>query len=964
MTEPLFGDDNVINNAESKDSQEIGGTVGKSVRDGDVVKVTIGGETYETTVANGTWSITVPADKVGELEAGKVTATVSGEDEYGNPYSANDDADFTVQTDLPEAEITITEPLFGDDNVINNAESKDSQEIGGTVGKSVRDGDVVKVTIGGETYETTVANGTWSITVPADKVGELEAGKVTATVSGEDEYGNPYSANDDADFTVQTDLPEAEITITEPLFGDDNVINNAESKDSQEIGGTVGKSVRDGDVVKVTIGGETYETTVANGTWSITVPADKVGELEAGKVTATVSGEDEYGNPYSANDDADFTVQTDLPEAEITITEPLFGDDNVINNAESKDSQEIGGTVGKSVRDGDVVKVTIGGETYETTVANGTWSITVPADKVGELEAGKVTATVSGEDEYGNPYSANDDADFTVQTDLPEAEITITEPLFGDDNVINNAESKDSQEIGGTVGKSVRDGDVVKVTIGGETYETTVANGTWSITVPADKVGELEAGKVTATVSGEDEYGNPYSANDDADFTVQTDLPEAEITITEPLFGDDNVINNAESKDSQEIGGTVGKSVRDGDVVKVTIGGETYETTVANGTWSITVPADKVGELEAGKVTATVSGEDEYGNPYSANDDADFTVQTDLPEAEITITEPLFGDDNVINNAESKDSQEIGGTVGKSVRDGDVVKVTIGGETYETTVANGTWSITVPADKVGELEAGKVTATVSGEDEYGNPYSANDDADFTVQTDLPEAEITITEPLFGDDNVINNAESKDSQEIGGTVGKSVRDGDVSRSPLVARPTETTVANGTWSITVPADKVGELEAGKVTATVSGEDEYGNPYSANDDADFTVQTDLPEAEITITEPLFGDDNVINNAESKDSQEIGGTVGKSVRDGDVVKVTIGARPTRRRSPTVPGRSRFLLTRSVSWKQVKSQPRCLVRMSTVILTRPTMTRTSRCRPICQKLRSRLPSHCSVMTT
>ncbi|SSY85559.1 Serralysin C precursor [Alcaligenes faecalis subsp. faecalis] len=831
----------MINNAESKDSQEIGGTVGKSVRDGDVVKVTIGGETYETTVANGTWSITVPADKVGELEAGKVTATVSGEDEYGNPYSANDDADFTVQTDLPEAEITITEPLFGDDNVINNAESKDSQEIGGTVGKSVRDGDVVKVTIGGETYETTVANGTWSITVPADKVGELEAGKVTATVSGEDEYGNPYSANDDADFTVQTDLPEAEITITEPLFGDDNVINNAESKDSQEIGGTVGKSVRDGDVVKVTIGGETYETTVANGTWSITVPADKVGELEAGKVTATVSGEDEYGNPYSANDDADFTVQTDLPEAEITITEPLFGDDNVINNAESKDSQEIGGTVGKSVRDGDVVKVTIGGETYETTVANGTWSITVPADKVGELEAGKVTATVSGEDEYGNPYSANDDADFTVQTDLPEAEITITEPLFGDDNVINNAESKDSQEIGGTVGKSVRDGDVVKVTIGGETYETTVANGTWSITVPADKVGELEAGKVTATVSGEDEYGNPYSANDDADFTVQTDLPEAEITITEPLFGDDNVINNAESKDSQEIGGTVGKSVRDGDVVKVTIGGETYETTVANGTWSITVPADKVGELEAGKVTATVSGEDEYGNPYSANDDADFTVQTDLPEAEITITEPLFGDDNVINNAESKDSQEIGGTVGKSVRDGDVVKVTIGGETYETTVANGTWSITVPADKVGELEAGKVTATVSGEDEYGNPYSANDDADFTVQTDLPEAEITL-DPIAGD-GVLDHNEAGDGKgtiDVTGTVGKDVQPGDTVTLTIGGKEYTGTVGND-LTFKIPVSVQDLLKNDTVDAKVTTTDSAGNSASANDSGPYTLDVD---------------------------------------------------------------------------------------------------------------------------
>ncbi|WP_369326025.1 retention module-containing protein [Alcaligenes nematophilus] len=901
ITEPLFGDDNVINNAESKESHEIRGTVGGSVQPGDQVVITIGGTPYPTTVTeDGTWSITVPADKVGALVAGKVEATVSGTDEYGNPYSANDDADFTVHSTLPDAEITITEPLFGDDNVINNAESKESHEIRGTVGGSVQPGDQVVITIGGTPYPTTVTeDGTWSITVPADKVGALVAGKVEATVSGTDEYGNPYSANDDADFTVHSTLPDAEITITEPLFGDDNVINNAESKESHEIRGTVGGSVQPGDQVVITIGGTPYPTTVTeDGTWSITVPADKVGALVAGKVEATVSGTDEYGNPYSANDDADFTVHSTLPDAEITITEPLFGDDNVINNAESKESHEIRGTVGGSVQPGDQVVITIGGTPYPTTVTeDGTWSITVPADKVGALVAGKVEATVSGTDEYGNPYSANDDADFTVHSTLPDAEITITEPLFGDDNVINNAESKESHEIRGTVGGSVQPGDQVVITIGGTPYPTTVTeDGTWSITVPADKVGALVAGKVEATVSGTDEYGNPYSANDDADFTVHSTLPDAEITITEPLFGDDNVINNAESKESHEIRGTVGGSVQPGDQVVITIGGTPYPTTVTeDGTWSITVPADKVGALVAGKVEATVSGTDEYGNPYSANDDADFTVHSTLPDAEITITEPLFGDDNVINNAESKESHEIRGTVGGSVQPGDQVVITIGGTPYPTTVTeDGTWSITVPADKVGALVAGKVEATVSGTDEYGNPYSANDDADFTVHSTLPDAEITITEPLFGDDNVINNAESKESHEIRGTVGGSVQPGDQVVITIGGTPYPTTVTeDGTWSITVPADKVGALVAGKVEATVSGTDEYGNPYSANDDADFTVHSTLPDAEITITEPLFGDDNVINNAESKESHEIRGTVGGSVQPGDQVVITIGGTP-----------------------------------------------------------------------
>ncbi|NGO91426.1 MAG: Ig-like domain-containing protein, partial [Halomonas sp.] len=133
-----------------------------------------------------------------------MTATVSGADTAGNPYSANDTVSYEVSTTLPEATITIADDLFGGDNVINNAESQQAQTINGTVGGAAQAGDDIVVTIGGVNYDTTVnADGeTWSVDIPADAVEALEAGDITATVSGADTAGNPYSANDTVSYEV------------------------------------------------------------------------------------------------------------------------------------------------------------------------------------------------------------------------------------------------------------------------------------------------------------------------------------------------------------------------------------------------------------------------------------------------------------------------------------------------------------------------------------------------------------------------------------------------------------------------------------------------------------------------------------------------------------------------------------------------------------------------------------------
>jgi ribosomal 50S subunit-recycling heat shock protein/Ca2+-binding RTX toxin-like protein len=545
----------------------------------------------------------------------------------------------------------------------------------------------------------------------------------------------------------------------------------------------------------------------------------------------------------------------------------------------------ITGTVGKDVKAGDTVTVTVNGKDYTTTVnADGkTWNVDVPG---AELAAdSNVHAKVETEDAAGNPASAEADRGYGVDTDLPEAEIAIN--VIAEDDVINKAESESDVTITGTVGKDVKAGDTVTVTVNGKDYTTTVnADGkTWNVDVPGTEL--AQDSNVHAKVETEDAAGNPANAEADRGYGVDTDLPEAEIAIN--VIAEDDVVNKAESESDVTITGTVGKDVKAGDTVTVTVNGKDYTTTVnADGkTWNVDVPGAEL--AQDSNVHAKVETEDAAGNPASAEADRGYGVDTDLPEAAITI-DTIAGDD-VINKAESESDVTITGTVGKDVKAGDTVTVTVNGKDYTTTVnADGkTWSVDVPGTEL--AQDSNVHAKVETEDAAGNPASAEADRGYGVDTDLPEAAITI-DTIAGDD-VINKAESESNITITGTVGQDVKAGDKVTVTVNGKDYTTTVNTDgkTWNVNVPGSELALDD--NVHAKVETEDAAGNTASAEADRDYGVQTTLPEAEITL-DPIAGDGVLDHNeaGDGKGTVDVTGTVGKDVQPGDTVTLTIGGK------------------------------------------------------------------------
>ncbi|WP_121575515.1 retention module-containing protein, partial [Brenneria alni] len=488
--------------------------------------------------------------------------------------------------------------------------------------------------------------------------------------------------------TVDTLAPDASITI-DTVTGDD-VINIAESGQNVNVSGKVGNNVQAGDVVMVTVGSETYQTTVnADGvSWSVSVPGSVLAANT--EINANVTTRDEAGNETTANTSRTYDADTVAPHASITIN-TIAGDDSV-NIAESNQTVNVTGRVGNNVQAGDTVTVTVGSETYQTTVnADGiSWSVSVPGSVLAANT--EINASVTTADAAGNSTTASADRSYTVDTVAPEASITI-DTVAGDD-VVNIDESNQAINVTGKVGNNVQAGDAVTVTVGAETFQTTVnADGvSWSVDVP----GSVLAGntEINASVTTADAAGNSTTVSADRSYTVDTVAPDASITI-DTIAGDDRV-NIAESSQSVNISGKVSNNVQAGDTVTVAVGSETYQTTVnADGiSWSVDIPGSVLASNSA--VSASVTTADAAGNTTTAEASRPYAVDTVAPDALISI-DTIAGDDRV-NIAESSQSVNISGKVGNNVQAGDAVTVTVGNETYQTTVnADGTsWSVNVP----------------------------------------------------------------------------------------------------------------------------------------------------------------------------------------------------------------------------------------------------------------------------
>ncbi|EON8270243.1 Ig-like domain-containing protein, partial [Escherichia coli] len=475
----------------------------------------------------------------------------------------------------------------------------------------------------------------------------------------------------------------------------DDIINAAESGNAQTISGQVTGAAA-GDTVTVTLGGKTYTATVqGNLSWSVDVPAADIQAIGNGNLTVNASVTNGVGNTGSGS--RDITIDANLPGLRV---DTVAGDD-VVNSIEHAQALVITGS-SSGLAAGAALTVVINTVTYAATVlADGTWSVGVPAADVSNWPAGTVNITVSGTNTAGTTSTIT----HPVTVDLAAVAISIN-TVSGDD-VINAAEKGADLTLSGST-SGVEVGQTVTVTFGGKTYTATVAgDGSWTTTVPAADLSVLRDGDATVQASVSTINGNTASATHA--YSVDATAP----TLAINTIATDDILNAAEAGNPLTISGS--STAEAGQTVTVTLNGVTYSGSVqADGSWSVSLPTADLSNLTASQYTVSASVSDKAGNPASAN----HGLAVDLTVPVLTIN-TVSGDD-IINAAEHGQALVISGssTGGEA---GDVITVTLNSKTYTTMLdASGNWSVGVPAADVTALGSGPQTITAAITDAAGN----------------------------------------------------------------------------------------------------------------------------------------------------------------------------------------------------------------------------------------------------
>ncbi|MFJ5468620.1 Ig-like domain-containing protein [Pectobacterium carotovorum] len=820
----IFGNDGILNLAESLLTQVISGNATGNYL-GAKVQVTVLGTTVEGTVgANGAWSVALPSNVFTGLSNGVLAVNVDIVDSHGN-----------VKNQLVNIDVLKTLPVIDSvvaftDGALNAADATTSQIISGVVSNvNIGAGATVAVTLGTKLYTgiTVGAGGAWSLSVPALDLQALQDGTLALGVAVTDHAGNTASQIVNVP-TVIKNLPS--ITLN-PVFGD-SLLNLGDLLVNQTLSGTATGLA--GRTITLSISGSQIATATvgSDGKWSAAVTPSVLGILQglgSGDFTVSATATDSVGNSSSGS----AGIKFDFAQPVITLN-PVFGNDGFLNAAEALVAQTIGGVV-TNASAGSQVAVTLGGKTFLSTVgAGGAFSLTLQPSDLGTLLDGSTTLNVSVTNTSGNIGTVNNAINI-IAKNLPTISLG---SLFGGDGFLNAAEAALTQTISGTTTNAVAGSSVV-IRIGTLTLNATVGNdGTWSTSVTPLQLSGLANGNLTVSATVTDPAGNSTGISTGLNIAI---LPPT-ITLN-PLFNN-GVLDLPSLLSTQLIGGTTA-NVLAGTAINVTLGSKTYTTTVgANGSWSLPVPSLDLKALADGVTNVGVRLVDAAGNVGTQTSSVSVAING---QPTLTIS-PLFGGDGLLNAVEAAAGQVISGTSTNAI--GSTIQISLGTKTYSAVVqSNGSWSVSLPSLDLNGLTDGTLSLNASLTNAAGNSTSAGASIGVGVHA-LPTVNLGA---LFGGDGYLNLAEAGINQIISGTTTNAAG-GSVTLTVGGLVLNAAVASNGTWSISVPSANLLNIADGNLSVGVKVTDRYGN--TNNTSSNVVVKThQLPQLGIDAVGSLIG-------------------------------------------------------------------------------------------------------------
>ena len=465
----------------------------------------------------------------------------------------------------------------------------------------------------------------------------------------------------------------------------------------------------------------------------------------------TVTAIDTAGNVSTVGGAADNTVVVDTTAPVITL-DPSAG----VNAPITGTVTDAGGVVG-------AVQITVtdtatGVATTTTAPVQPNGAFTAPAPTA----TGTYTVTVTAIDTAGNVSTVGGAAANTVVVDMT-ATASITLDTVAGDDIVNAAEAGGTVAVTGSVGGDAEVGDTVTLIVGDNAYTGFVAAGnTYSIDIP----GLILAANtnIGASITAVDINGNIATATAAHGYSVDT---TATASIAVNAITADNVINATEKGGSVAITGSVGGDSKAGDVVTLTVGGNTYTGTVAaNGAYSINVPGATLSANTS--IGVSVTATDANGNTATATATQGYAVDIGPP----TVT--ISTDDGVLTAGEMA---HLTFTLSEASDSFTAAAITVSGGTL-VNFAGGGISYTADFIPAPNSTAPATVTVASGSfaDAMGNYNESESTLDMSVNTVVGE---TISGGT-GDDTLMGGA---GSDILHGDQGKDHLDGGAGNDTL-------------------------------------------------------------------------------------------------------------------------------------------------------------------------------------
>lgn len=584
-------------------SPTLSGTVDDSTA---TVAVAVAGQVLTATVANTTWTVSVPG-----VAEGSYDVTVTATDGAGNVGTATRVGGLVVDRTAPTTTLS---------SKVGNPTNAASFVANVTFNEDVTGFDATDVTVtnGSVSGFAAVDARTYSFTVTPTADGAVDVS--LAAGAGADAAGNGSTA---ATLARTSDRTQPTATISTPSNQTSTSPIPFQIAFSEPVSGFVlaDLAVTNGAAGSLqSVDGKTYSfvvTPAAAGVVDVTLPAG---------MAADAAGN---SNPVSNT---------------AAVTFSSLGINGLVTN---DSTPAITGSVGDATA---AINVTVAGQTFAATVTGNTWSATVPvalADGTYDISA---TATTGGGTDSETLTNG-----LVVDTTVPAVTANALSTTAADPVLTGSINDPTA---------------TVLVTVGGQTKTATITGTTWSATFAGQAEGTFTIG-VTAT----DAAGNVGSASVPNGLVVDRTAPTVTAT---PL---------TTNSSNPALQGTVDDPTA---VVVVTVAGQTKTAFVIGTAWAAVFSG-----VPDGTHTISVTATDAVGNVGSASLTGGLVVDRTAPTVTVNA---------VTTNAANP---VLTGTVNDPTAK---VAVTVNGQTLTATVSGSTWSVTVSAPPEGTFDV-SVTAT-------------------------------------------------------------------------------------------------------------------------------------------------------------------------------------------------------------------------------------------------------------